>query len=193
MPLYYVDPHRMHSRRYRALEEFGRSRAGQFLARHFVFRVDPWLYRLSGGRYPRILGGCVTAPLISTGAKSGRPRVCQLAYLHDGPDVILMASNYAKPHHPGWYFNLKAHPECQLGGQKFVATEVSHGDGYARLYALAEKVYAGYRDYQTKTAQVGRRIPVLRLRPSDPGSGDHTVSHPAVTFPAVECVSISNR
>lgn len=193
MSLYYVDPHRMHSRRYRVLEEFGRSRSGQFLARHIVFRVDPWLYRLSGGRYPRVLGGCVTAPLISTGAKSGRPRVCQLAYLHDGTDVVLIASNYAKPHHPGWYFNLKAHPECQLGGQAFMAAEVSDGDEYARLYALAEQVYAGYRDYRARTAQVGRQIPIFRLRPSDPGSANNTVSHPAVTFPLVECVSTGNR
>ncbi len=164
MSLYYVDPLKPHSRRYQAMESFGRSRPGQFMARHVVFRIDPWLYRVSGGRYPWIMGTPATAPLTSTGAKSGQSRVRQLTYLHDGRDAILIASNYAKPHHPAWYYNLKAHPECHLGDQEFVATEVTDHDEYTRLYALAEKVYAGYGDYRVKTSAVGRRIPIFRLR-----------------------------
>jgi hypothetical protein len=39
MPLRYVDPHKKHSRRYRAVESLGRSRPGQFLARNV--RVSP--------------------------------------------------------------------------------------------------------------------------------------------------------
>ena len=165
MSLHHVDPNSAHGRRYRILEMFGRSRPGQFLSRHVLFRVDPWLYRTTGGRYPRVLGGTVTAPLTSTGAKSGQLRVCQLAYFHDGQDPILLASNSAKPAHPGWYFNLKAHPECRLGDDHFLAVEVTDPGEYERLYALAERVYAGYGDYRLKTAQVGRRIPALRLTP----------------------------
>ena len=36
---------------------------------------------------------------------------------------------------------------------------------YARLYGLAERYYAGFADYRTKTAQIGRDIPVFRLTP----------------------------
>jgi len=117
MPLHYVDPHNEHGLRYRAVESFGRSRPGQFVSRHVFFRIDPWLHRATGGRYPRILATMATAPLTSMGAKSGQSRVCQLAYFHDGPDPILIAPNWANPKHPGWYFNLKAYPECQLGDQ----------------------------------------------------------------------------
>lgn len=163
MPLHHVDPDSPRSRRYAALVDFGRSRPGQFVARHVWFHVDPWLYRASGGRYPRVLGGPATAPLTSTGARSGQRRVCQLAYFHDGPDVILLASNSAKPTNPGWYYNLKSHPECRLGDETFGATEVTDPDEYARLYGLAEQVYAGYRDYRVKTARAGRHIPILRL------------------------------
>ena len=169
MPLHYVNPHHTHSRRYRALENFGRSRPGQFTARHVLFRIDPWLYRISGGRYPSILGGVATAPLVSVGARSGQPRVCQLAYVHDGADPILIASNYAKPSHPGWYYNLKAHPECRLGDAYFVATEVVDSAEHSRLYALAEKVYSGYGDYRAQTALAGRRIPIFRLKGSFSG------------------------
>jgi deazaflavin-dependent oxidoreductase (nitroreductase family) len=164
MPLHYVDPHREHGRRYRALEAFGRSRPGKLVARHLLFHIDPWLYRVSGGRYPWILGSAATAPLISTGAKSGQRRVNQLTYFHDGLDPILIASNTAKPTNPAWYHNLKAHPGCELGGEKFVASEVTDPEDYKRLYALAERVYAGYTDYRSTTAAMGRHIPVFRLK-----------------------------
>jgi deazaflavin-dependent oxidoreductase (nitroreductase family) len=91
--------------------------------------------------------------------------VCQLTYFHDGSDPILLASNSAKPKHPGWYYNLKTNPECQLGDERFVATEVADPDEYVRLYALAEQVYAGYGDYRVKTTHVGRQIPIFRLTP----------------------------
>jgi hypothetical protein len=34
MPLHYADPHKKQSRRYQALESFGRSRPGQWYGRH---------------------------------------------------------------------------------------------------------------------------------------------------------------
>ena len=38
-------------------------------------------------------------------------------------------------------------------------------DDYARVYGLAEQVYAGWGDYRQKTDLIGRRIPVFRLTP----------------------------
>jgi len=164
MPLHYVDPQQKRGRWYTALESFGRSRQGQFFSRHVLFRIDPWLYRVSGGRYPRIIGGTATAPLVSTGAKSGERREHQLAYFHDGPDPILIASNSGGPKHPQWYYNLKAHPECEFGDERFVADEITDPDERARLFGLAEQVYAGYGDYRAMTDRVGRTIPVFRLK-----------------------------
>jgi len=164
MPLHYVDPNKERGRWYTVLESFGRSRIGQFVSRHLLFRIDPWLYRATGGRYPRILGSMAGAPLMTTGAKSGQPREVQVTYFHDGTDPILIASYGGGPKNPQWYFNLKAHPECQLGDEKFVATEVTDPDEYARLYGLAEQVFAGYGDYRVKTAAIGRHIPVFRLK-----------------------------
>ena len=37
-------------------------------------------------------------------------------------------------------------------------------DEHAHVYALAERVYAGYGDYLAKNAPRGRRIPLFRLR-----------------------------
>ena len=163
MPLRYVDPTRPTNMATRALNRSSRSRFGQFVARHLASKTDPWLGRISNGR---VSWGCgPSATLKSTGARSGQAREAQIAYFHDEPDVIVIASNYGGDKHPQWYHNLIAHPECELGDDAFRATEVTDPDEYARLYGLAERYYAGFADYRTKTAQVGREIPVIRLTP----------------------------
>jgi deazaflavin-dependent oxidoreductase (nitroreductase family) len=163
MPLRYVDPEKKRGRLYRANVRFGRSRAGQFIARHVARHTDPYLFRLTRGRIN--MGAIINAPLVSTGAKSGQPREVQLTYFHDGPDVILLASNYGGTKHPQWYHNLRAHPDCDFGGEKFSASQVTDSDEYVRLYKLAESIYAGYTDYRAQTAPAGRQIPIFRLKP----------------------------
>lgn len=163
IPLAYVDPHKKRSRWNKATERVFRNRPGQWIARKTFWRIDPWLFRVTGGRYPTIVGGTATAPLVSTGAKSGQRREHQLTYFHDGPDPILVASNAGGPKHPQWYHNLKAHPDCEFGFDRFVATEVTDPDERARLFGLAQRVYGGYGDYAVTTAAVGRTIPVFRL------------------------------
>jgi deazaflavin-dependent oxidoreductase (nitroreductase family) len=165
MQLRYVDPHKKHGLAYEAMVRFGRSRTGQSFVRHVAAHIDPWLYRATGGRFASSLGTVVTAPLKTTGAKSGQPREVQITYFHDGPDAIAIASNYGGAKHPQWYYNLIAHPQCELGGETFVATEVTNPDEHARLFVLGEQVYAGWRDYRAKTAPVGRQIPIFRLTP----------------------------
>lgn len=71
MPLRNVDPNKKRGRLHQVTVSFARSRSGQFLARHVFPRIDPWLYRATGGRYPWIIGGAAGAPLVTTGAKSG--------------------------------------------------------------------------------------------------------------------------
>ena len=98
---------------------------------------------------------------------SGRarpPEVLRIGRGHDGRDPILIASKYGGVKHPQWYYNLIAHSECRLGGGTFVAAEITDSDEYARLFALAERVYAGY-DYRAKRAAIARQIPAFRLKP----------------------------
>ena len=44
-------------------------------------------------------------------------------------------------------------------------SEVTDAEDYARVYGLAEQVYAGWGDYRIKTDSIGRHIPVFRLTP----------------------------
>ena len=86
MPVHYVDPNKKRGPLYRAFVRFARTRLGLAFGLRIAPRIDPWLYRATGGRYPSVLGTVASAPLMTTGAKSGQPREVQLTYFHDGPD-----------------------------------------------------------------------------------------------------------
>ena len=101
----------------------------------------------------------------TTGAKSGKKRYVPLMRVEENGRYAMVASKGGAPEHPSWYFNLTAHPDCEFGGEPFTATEVTDPQEYARLFALAEKVYSGYDDYREKTADSGRQIPIMRLTP----------------------------
>jgi deazaflavin-dependent oxidoreductase (nitroreductase family) len=149
----------------RALNRASRSRFGQFVGRHLAPRTDPWLSRISKGRLNWGMLNIPSATLTTTGAKSGRVREVQVAYFHDGHDAILMASNHGGDKHPQWYHNLVAHPDCELGGEGFLAENVTDADEYARLFGLAEGYFGLFTDYRERTARAGRTIPVFRLSP----------------------------
>jgi deazaflavin-dependent oxidoreductase (nitroreductase family) len=167
MPLRHIDPNRPTTPVMRAFNRFARSRTGQFVAKNVASKTDPWIGRVTNGRVSWGMFNVPSATLKMTGAKSGQPRQAQLAYFNDGSDVIVVASNYGGDKHPQWYYNLKAHPDCELGGETFRASEVTDSAEYERLYELGERYYGGFSDYRAKTARVGRRIPLFRLTHRD--------------------------
>lgn len=161
MPLTRIDPSTPHGALTRALHAFGRSPAGRWYGIAVASRVDPWLLRVTDGRLCSV-GPMPTALLGHTGARSGQPRSNPLLYFHDGDDVVLVASSFGRDRHPAWYHNLRAHPECTLNGDPYLAREVEAEAERRRLYGLAVRLYPGYADYEARTT---RRIPVLRLTP----------------------------
>jgi deazaflavin-dependent oxidoreductase (nitroreductase family) len=164
MELRRVDPARPHGPVVRAAHRVARSRAGRWYGIHVAAPVDAFLLRHTGGR-ARLVGPLPTATLATVGARSGLPREKPLVYFHDGEDVVLVASSFGRDKHPAWYHNLVAHPDCELNGLPFRATEVTDPEDYERLFALAVRVYPGYADYRVRTSAIGRRIPLMRLTP----------------------------
>ena len=130
--------------------------------------VDAPLMKATGGRV-RLSFSMPVLVLISTGARTGQRRESPLAYFTDGDDVVLIASNYGGTRHPGWYYNLVAHPQCELRigprGGPFVAHETSEADR-ARLYALAAGRLAKVFELHEKRVPESRTIPVMRLTPA---------------------------
>jgi deazaflavin-dependent oxidoreductase (nitroreductase family) len=133
-----------------------------------MLKVHQLIYERSGGRVGHRLFGTRSLLLRTVGAKTGRQRTNALTYAHDGADYVIVASMGGAPRSPGWYHNLRAHPEVeiQVGTKRMKATArpVLPGDpDRDRLWELADRNNdRRYSTYQTLTS---RPIPVVVLTP----------------------------
>jgi deazaflavin-dependent oxidoreductase (nitroreductase family) len=138
---------------------------GTWIILNVTTHIDPLLLRLSGGRFTSgSMIGFPTLLLTTTGARSGKPRSRAVLYFVDGDNLVLIASRGGMARHPGWYHNLKAHPEVQvlLGSRSgaYLAREAT-ADERARLWARARDVYRGFDAYEQRAG--ARQIPVVVL------------------------------
>ncbi len=122
-------------------------------------------FRANAGKPPSWTG---TSPLLLVhhrGARSGTERVNPVAYLEDGGRYAIFASKAGAPSHPGWYHNLKAHPETtvEVGSGRFeVTVEEATGEERERLFRRQVELSPQFGEYEAKT---DRTIPVLLLTP----------------------------
>ena len=94
-----VDPPARVSRPVRAYAGFLATGVGRWLAKNVAPKIDPWLLRATGGRLAMGLM-LPSALLTTTGSRTGQPRTNPVFYFHDGPDVIVIASNYGADNTP---------------------------------------------------------------------------------------------
>ena len=136
-----------------------------------LHRLDTVMYQLTGGRTTLtvLLSGLPMVTLTTTGAKSGLPRTLPLLYIRDAAHpaiVVVIASNWGKPHSPAWYHNLKANPRARgaIDGKtiEYLAHEAI-GEEYDYFWQLALNTYAGYAVYKARASN--RHIPVMVLTP----------------------------
>lgn len=162
--LKHVDPERRPSVLSRASAAFANTSLGRFLSIHVLWKVDPWLMRLTRGRIGMGIG-VPTALLETRGARSGAARRNAVIYFHDEGRVTIVASKLGLPQHPAWFHNLRANPEVTFGGMPMRA-EVVTGEGEReRLWALADRVFAPYATYRREAAEADREIPIVQLLP----------------------------
>ncbi len=159
-----VDPHKRRSRLYLAVCRLSATQAGAWLAVNIAWKLDPYLLRLTRGRYSTA-SPLVTAVLESRGARTGQPRRNATLYFHDGDRVTIIASKRGAPKNPAWYHNLRKHPEVVFGGLPFRAEGVEDEDERRRLWELADRVFPEYADYRERAGQAGRVIPIIQLLP----------------------------
>jgi deazaflavin-dependent oxidoreductase (nitroreductase family) len=95
----------------------------------------------------------------TTGAKSGEPRTCPLAYLSEGGRIYVFAGNRGAPTNPAWYHNLVAHPDVtvELGTETFeaTATVVDNAEGERLRSIQSQKI--------PSLARITRKVPVILL------------------------------
>ena len=134
-----------------------------------VHHIDKALLKLTGGKFSasEILGWNLIQ-LTTIGANTGQPRTMPLIGIFDGEKIALVASSFGREHNPGWYYNLKAHPGCEVHFKgrcgRYTARETT-GNEYERYWQLAVSYYAGYEKYKQRAAH--RRIPVMVLEPKE--------------------------
>ena len=121
-------------------------------------------YEATGGREANTLRDTGRPVVIFTtrGAKSGKIRKLALMRVEHGGVYAMVASQGGAPKHPGWYYNVTAHPDeltVQDGPEPFdaVARELE-GAERQEWWDRAVAAYPPYADYQRRT---DRLIPVL--------------------------------
>jgi deazaflavin-dependent oxidoreductase (nitroreductase family) len=121
-------------------------------------------FRLSRGRIGGHFYGAPCLLLHHVGAKSGKERVSPLLYMPDGDRMVVVASKGGYTKNPGWYHNLKAHPDTEVElpreGRIAVRARVAVGEERRDLWPRVVDLYSGYADYQDSTS---REIPVVVL------------------------------
>lgn len=165
--LKYVDPHRPRSVFSRAYAAFSATRVGRFLSAKVVWKVDPYLLRLTRGRFG--MGLVLPTALLETrGAKTGAVRRNAVIYFHDGDSITIIASKAGHEKHPAWFHNLRAHPDVTFGGIPMRATVVTDEAERERLWVLADRVFAPYATYRRDAAKANRTIPIVQLATRGP-------------------------
>jgi deazaflavin-dependent oxidoreductase (nitroreductase family) len=163
--LKHVDPAERPGLFVRAYAAFSATRLGRFMSRHIGWKVDPFLLRITGGRFASTLV-FPTAVLETTGAKSGLIRRNAVIYFNDGDLFTIVASLAGAPRDPGWYFNLKANPDVVFNGRPMRASVVEDEADRERLWGLADRVFPAYARYRRDAARANRHIPIVQLTPT---------------------------
>jgi deazaflavin-dependent oxidoreductase (nitroreductase family) len=160
----YVDPAKRRGVIYRAYARLVGTRPMGWLSRKVVWKLDPFLLRLSGGRLG--LGLPLPTALLETrGARTGQVRRNGVIYFHDGARVTIIASKLGLPQHPAWFHNLRVHPDVKFGGHPCRAEVISDESERARLWQLADRVFPPYAAYRRRAARAGRSTPIVQLAP----------------------------
>lgn len=129
------------------------------------------IHRRAGDRF----AGMNLLYLTTVGARSGQQRTTPVARFDDGQSGwIIVASAGGTANHPGWYYNIVAHPDqvwAEVAGTTHqVDVEQLEGEMRDRVWTLVAQRAPRFGDYLTKT---DRQLPVLRLTPR-PQSQKHS-------------------
>lgn len=132
-----------------------------------VHRMDNTILKLTKGKFSAAgLLGWLIIQLRTVGAKTNQSHTIPLLGVMENERIALIATNFGGAHNPGWYYNLKANPECDViikgSSGKYVARELM-GNEYKHYWQLANSYFAGYEKYKQRAAH--RHIPVMLLEP----------------------------
>jgi deazaflavin-dependent oxidoreductase (nitroreductase family) len=127
-------------------------------------KTHTFWYRATGGAFGSRLRGMPVLLLTTVGRKSGQPRTTPLMYMEDGENIVVVASNSGDDRDPGWWRNLKTHPEATIQlkrDRRTVHAERATAEEKARIWAELIAKNADYDEYAKRTT---RDIPLVILK-----------------------------
>jgi deazaflavin-dependent oxidoreductase (nitroreductase family) len=124
------------------------------------------LYRKSGGKFAGRIANLPLMVITTYGRVTGKPTSNAVVFIQDGQDYLVSATNGGMDWTPGWYRNLKAHPQASIkvGEAVFdVRATILEGEERARRYEQFKAASANFIKYEQKAS---RLLPVIRLIPT---------------------------
>ncbi|HEX8867198.1 MAG TPA: nitroreductase family deazaflavin-dependent oxidoreductase [Lentzea sp.] len=132
-----------------------------------VIGTDRLLYKLTGGKVMTVsMSRQKGLTLITVGAKSGEQRLNQVQYVADGSSMLVVGSNWGKPHHPAWTANLLKTPDIQVnvrGDVRDVRGTLLAGEEREAAWKTMVAAYPPFEDYLARSG--GRELRIFRLTP----------------------------
>jgi deazaflavin-dependent oxidoreductase (nitroreductase family) len=122
-------------------------------------------YEATGGKVGHDWNGTSCLILHTKGRKSGKTRKFPLIYGRDGTDYVLVASKGGAPENPGWYDNLRAHPDVAIQVRDKVIPVTARTGTAADKKRVWGVMIAQWPDYDAYQAKTKRDIPVVLLHP----------------------------
>lgn len=152
----------------RRLTRVATTATASWLVSHTLPLIDRILYRFTQGRHTLLplISHLSVVMLTTTGAKTGAHRTIPVVAVAMGSDLIIVASNYGKPNHPAWYYNLLANPGAYITRDRETFEVDAHealGDEREDCWQLCVRTFPGWEVYDDRTH---RHIPVMVLRPT---------------------------
>jgi deazaflavin-dependent oxidoreductase (nitroreductase family) len=139
---------------------------GTWMTKTISARIDPVIFRMSGGRFTSI-GPAVIPQLILTtkGRKSGQERDAQLVYTDIDGIAHVVASNFGGERHPAWSYNLTAEPEAyiQLKDKKTAVIAELLSD--EEKESVWDRLVSNIPNYSAYKERTDRNLKVYRLLP----------------------------
>jgi len=115
------------------------------------------------GRPSRLSPRMRALVLETVGRRSGHRRPVVLAYLPEGEDFVVLASNFGSEHPPAWWWNLQAAPDAvvHIDGRR-IPVRAQELDG-PRREAILVRAAERNKQWRTYVATMQRPLPVVLL------------------------------
>ena len=142
------------------------TRFGAALMKVSSVHIDPFLFKITGGRFTSIGPPVIPQLLLTTtGRKSGHKREAQLVYTDIDGVIHIVASNFGGKSHPAWSYNLDSDPNATMQIKRHpipVRAELLNDDEKESVWERLVDNIPNYKVYRKRT---DRNIKVYRLLP----------------------------